>query len=35
MAQINLFTKHIESEIQKTNLWLPVGKINREIGIDI
>ena len=35
---MNLFTKQKESQMQKTNLWLPGGKeggINWKIGIDI
>ena len=38
MVQLNLFIKHKESQMYKTNLWLPRLKgvgINWEIGIDI
>ena len=39
MVQMNLFTKQKQSQMQKTNLWLPWGKagageINWDIGID-
>lgn len=38
MVQMNLFIKHKESQMYKTNLWLPRvtgGGINWEIGTDI